>query len=174
MDTLERISTPTDRQLFALHLKLLGELHERGILSSANNPTGDLAEYLFCTAFKDWKRANKSQANFDAIGPAPTEFKYQIKGRRITSFNKSRQLSAIRGLEAAQHFDILAGVLFNEDYSVLKAALIPHGALLNLFKKRSHISFQAHTHSYVFLLVDGIWKVEGVEDVTLRLKSAWY
>jgi hypothetical protein len=31
----------------------------RGILRSSNNPTADLAEYLFCRAF-NWKTANRA------------------------------------------------------------------------------------------------------------------
>lgn len=99
--------------------------------------------------------------------------KYQIKGRRVTDLNGSRQLSAIRGLEEA-HFDFLAGVLFNEDYSILNAALIPHTVLLNLAKERKHISFQEHTNSHRFLRTDDIWKIPGVQDVACQLQSVWY
>lgn len=98
--------------------------------------------------------------------------KYQIKGRPVTGHNRSRQLSAIRGLEGT-HFDFLAGVLFKEDYSVWKAALIPHTVLLSL-KEQKLISFQKHTNSYRFLLVDNIWRIPGVQDVTSRLQSVWY
>jgi hypothetical protein len=85
----------TAPELLALHAKLADELRARSITRSANNPTGDLAEYLFCKAFA-WNQAGNSHANVDAIGPDGT--RYQIKGRRITRFNNSRQLSAIRDL----------------------------------------------------------------------------
>ena|ERR1044071_2293242 len=83
------------RQLLALHAKVADELRARGITRSSNNPTGDLAEYLFCKAF-EWKQAGNSNAHTDAIGPDGT--RYQIKGRRMTRHNKSRQLGAIRDL----------------------------------------------------------------------------
>jgi hypothetical protein len=38
-------------ELLALHAAVSEELRERNVLRSANNPTGDLAEYLFCKAF---------------------------------------------------------------------------------------------------------------------------
>jgi hypothetical protein len=53
----------------------------------------------------------------------------QIKGRQITRFNGSRQLSAIRNLAGA-HSDFLAGVLLSQDYSVMRGALIPHAVAL--------------------------------------------
>jgi len=101
-------------QLLAVHARITDELRSRGITRSVNNPTGDLAEYLFCKAF-GWKQAENSNSNVDAIGL--DQLRYQIKGRRMTRHNNSRQLSALRDLRDAR-FDFLAGVLFAEDYSV--------------------------------------------------------
>jgi hypothetical protein len=100
-------------ELLLLHTQIGDELRKRGITRTANNPTGDLSEYLFCKAF-GWSQAGNSHANVDAIGSDGT--RYQVKGRRITRFNNSRQLSAIRDLNGG-HFDFIAGVLFNEDYT---------------------------------------------------------
>lgn len=84
----------TPRELLALHARIMDELRARGITRSSNNPTGDLAEYLFCRAF-GWKQAGNSNPSLDATGPDGT--RYQIKGRRLTQDNGSRQLSAIKG-----------------------------------------------------------------------------
>ena len=46
--------------LLRLHVSALGELRRRGVLRTANAPTGDLAEHLFCGAFS-WERAANSQ-----------------------------------------------------------------------------------------------------------------
>ncbi len=54
--------------------------------------------------------------------------RYQIKGRRITRDNPSRQLSALRDL-AKDNFDFLAGVLFAEDFGVIRAAIIPRAII---------------------------------------------
>lgn len=147
-------------QLLALHSMIGEELRGRGGTRSANNPTGDLAEFLFCKAF-DWSQSGNSNANIDAIGQ--DGIRYQIKGRRLTRHNKSRQLSAIRELDVA-HFDILAGVLFNEDYSVKRAALIPRYVVVE------HAKFVKRTNSYKFLLRDEIWDANGVEDVSAQLR----
>jgi hypothetical protein len=154
--------TPAD--LLALHSQVADELRVRGITRSANNPTGDLAEYLFCKAF-GWKQAGNSHANIDAVGPNNT--RYQIKGRRLTRFNNSRQLSALRDLDGA-YFDFLAGVLFGEDYSVMRAALIPHAIALK------HASFVKRTNSHRLLLRDDIWNCPGVRDVTLKLRAVTF
>jgi hypothetical protein len=117
-------------ELLLLHTEVGEELRKRGVLRSANNPTGDLSEYLFCKAF-GWTQAGNSHANVDAVGSDGA--RYQIKGRRITRYNNSRQLSALRDLQG-RHFDFIAGVLFNEDYTILRAALIPHAVGLERAK----------------------------------------
>lgn len=155
------LTSLTPPQLLVLHSELADELRTRGITRSSNSPTGDLAEYLFCRAF-GWKQADNSRANVDAIGP--DGMRYQIKGRRTTRFNKSRQVSAIRDM-AGSHFDYLAGVLFNEDYTVLRAALIPHAVAL------AKATYVAHTNSHRFVLRDDIWNARDVRDVTTQLQS---
>ncbi len=155
---LSELSAP---QSLALHAKVADQLRTRGITRSANSPTGDLAEYLFCKAF-GWKQAGNSKANIDAIGP--DGIRYQIKGRRITRYNSSRQLSAIRDLGGA-HFDFLAGILFDEDYKIMRAALIPHAVAME------RATFVKRTNSHRFLLRDEIWSAPCVRDVTTELRA---
>jgi hypothetical protein len=154
-------ATYSAAQLLLLHGQVAEELRERGITRTSNNPTGDLAEYLFCKAF-DWAQADNSKANIDAICPAGV--RYQIKGRRVTRHNKSRQLSAIRDLGGA-HFDFLAGVIFSEDYTVLRAAIIPP-VLVN-----ERATFVARTNSHKFILRDDVWDAPQVRDVTAELRA---
>jgi hypothetical protein len=147
--------------LLALHAQVADELRSLGITRSSNNPTGDLAEYLFCKAF-GWTQSGNSNPSIDAIDSSGN--RYQVKGRRITRYNNSRQLSAIRDLAGA-HFDFLAGVLFNEDDTVMRAALIPHSVALE------RASFVEYTNSHKFLLRDDVWAVAGVRDVTAELRA---
>jgi hypothetical protein len=155
------LSHLTAVELLALHSRVAEGLRKRGITRSSNNPTGDLAEHLFCKAF-GWRQAGNSQANVDAIDA--DGLRYQIKGRRITRHNQSRQLGAIRDL-AGEHFDYLAGVLFFEDYSVMRAAIIPRTIVVE------RASFVARTNSRRFLLRDDVWDVSTVRDVTAKLKA---
>ncbi|MGO9845893.1 MAG: hypothetical protein ACLPKT_04635 [Methylocella sp.] len=91
--------------------------------------------------------------------------RYQIKGRRLTTHNKSRQLGALRDLPA-QRFHFLAAVLFREDYQVFKAALIPHSRVMELAKPVQR------TNSWRFILRDTVWSVPDVRDVTNDLQKA--
>jgi hypothetical protein len=146
-------------ELLALHAAIMEELRGRDVLRSANNPTGDLVEYLFCAAF-GWAQESNSAKAFDALGDDGTRF--QIKGRRIHRRNGSRQLSAIRDLDG---FDMLPAVLFDDDYLVMRAALIPASVV------REKSTYIEHTNSHKFLLRDAIWNAGGVEDVTGRLRQ---
>jgi hypothetical protein len=139
----------------------MDELRVRGVIRSSNNPTGDLAEYLFCKAF-GWTQAGNSNPNLDAIGSDGT--RYQIKGRRLTQHNGSRQLSAIRDLDG-RNFDVLAGVLFSKDYSVQRAALIPYPVV------SSRCAFVSRTNSHKFFLREDVWEAPGVQDVTATLRA---
>jgi hypothetical protein len=62
---LPDLTLMTAAQLLALHAQIGEELRERGVVRSANNPTGDFAEYLFCAAF-GWQQAPNSERGFDA------------------------------------------------------------------------------------------------------------
>lgn len=148
-------------ELLQLHARIADALRERGIARTSNNPTGDLAEYLFCKAF-GWHQAGNSSAHIDAVASDGT--RYQIKGRRVTRHNASRQLSAIRDLDGS-HFDFLAGVIFAEDFAVLRAAIIPPAIVL------AKAAFVARTNSHRFLLRDDIWDAPGVQDVTRQLQE---
>ncbi|XOK15605.1 hypothetical protein ACI6PO_28055 (plasmid) [Agrobacterium tumefaciens] len=149
----------TTAELLTMHAAIMEELRRRNVLRSANNPTGDLAEYLFCAAF-GWQQAANSVKGYDALDG--DGIRYQVKGRRIHHRNKSRQLSAIRALNG---FDVLAVVLFDDDYRIVRAALIP---AVTVKEKAVYI---AHTNSHKFLARDGIWEVAGVIDVTNRLRE---
>lgn len=154
--SLERRS---DLYLLRLHASALVELRRRGTVRTINNPVADYAETLFCRAF-GWRQAPNSERNVDAYGSDGK--RYQIKARRLTQRNPSRQLGALRNLDEGM-FDILAAVLFQEDFRLVRAALIPHELVLD--KSR----YQKHGNSWRFMLMDNIWQCEGVEDVTLQI-----
>ncbi len=149
-------------ELLALHVTVLKELRARRVLRTENNPTGDLAEYLFCAAYGWEPEHGKALDATDADGK-----RYQIKGRRLAGRNPNRQLSAIRDLDG---FDVLAAVLFDDIYRVARAALIPAGVV------RDRSSYDHHTNSYTFVLQDEVWDAPEVVDATdrLRVQEALY
>ncbi len=157
------LSTLYPSQLLVLHADITDELRDRGITRSSNNPLGDYAEHLFCKAF-EWNQENNSAKSFDAVDQT-TNLKYQIKARRLTPQNPSRQLSAIRNLDM-KGFDVLAAALFDRSYQILRAALIPHYIVL------SNAKYVQHSNSWRFILHEKIWIEQGVTDVTEQLRTA--
>ncbi len=146
--------------LLGLHAGIMEELRRRGVARNENNPTGNLAGFLFCAAFS-WRQAPNSERGYSASDGRGV--RYQIKGRRLHRRNKSRQLSAIRDLDG---FDTLAAVLFDKEYRVLRAALIPNTVV------RERCKFVQHTNSHKFMLHDDVWDDGRVTDVTGELQTA--
>ncbi|MDE0058935.1 MAG: hypothetical protein OXI22_04190 [Defluviicoccus sp.] len=153
------LSKMTLRRLLGLHAGIMEELRRRGVARNENNPTANLAEFLFCRAYA-WQKAPNSEKGFSASDCG--SLRYRIKGRRLHRRNESRQLSAIRDLDG---FDTLAAVLLDNEYRVLRAALIP-GAIV-----RERCKFDRHTNSYNFMLTDDIWDDVRVMDATMKLRT---
>lgn len=147
--------------LLDLHARIIEELRARDLVRTSNNPVGDFAEYLFCKAF-GWERRGNSNAHLDAVDADGK--RYQIKARKLTAHNASRQLGAIRDLEKG-HFDYLAAVLFSDRFEVRRAIILPH-ALIG-----EHAKYVPHTNSHKFMLRDDVWNLPNVRDVTAELRS---
>jgi hypothetical protein len=147
-------------ELLGTYARVLDELRLNGVVRSSNNPVGDYAEYLFCRAF-NWELSSKSSKGYDASDIKG--YRYQIKGRRLTPQNQSRQLSAIRDIKK-RLFDYLAAVLFEANFTVRRAAIIPFGVV------RRKAMPDRHVHAVRFLLVDGLWDHPRVRDVTGELR----
>jgi hypothetical protein len=135
----------------------------RGIVRSANNPVAGVAEYLVVNAF-GLKRVPQSTKGYNAMDVNGQ--KYEIKSRRLTQHNPPRILGAIRDGEHV-NFNFLARVLFNEDFSLYKACLIPHEIAL----KESN--FQEHTNAHILELDDSLWHRSGVTDITANLQAVF-
>jgi hypothetical protein len=151
----------SDSQLLSGYGAILVELRRREIVRSSNNPLSDYAELLFCKAF-GWSRENKTAFGHDATDGAG--LRYQVKGRRLTRDNRSRQMSAIHNLDKTP-FDQLAGVLVDEAFHIIRAALVPVAVV------RAKSLYVAHTNSWRFLLRDEIWNLPDVREVTEELRA---
>jgi len=149
-------------QLFTIYCDILDLLRERALIRSTNNPVGDYAEHLVSSAL-GLTLAAKSTTGFDAVDTYGK--RYEIKARRITRHNKSRQLSAIRGLDNC-HFDFLVGVLFSEDFKVLKACLIPQCKVDHFGKYKEHVN------ATIVHLRDAVWDAPDVVDITDAVRAA--
>ena len=117
------------------------------------------AEWLVAQALGLELRSN-SAAGYDATNQDGV--RYQIKARRMTPDNRSRQLSAIRKLDEAD-FDRLIGVIFNAAFEVTDAYEIPHEVIADYSRYRSH------TNAHVLHLQGGLLADPRVKDIANRL-----
>jgi len=124
------------KELLQLQSEIINELQRRKIVRTKNNPLGDYTEWLVAKGL-GLELATNSAAGYDGVDSEG--IKIQIKGRRVTPENKSRQLGAIRNLEV-NDFDQLAAVIFNENYDVIDALLIPHKVVGEYAKFRKHVN----------------------------------
>lgn len=159
-DELEIASVP---ELLRLYDAVLRQLTSRGVLRSTNNPIADYAEWLVAGAL-GLQLAGKSAAGFDAVGPEPERLRYQVKARRPTPQNPSRQLSFMHGLDR-DPFDVLVGVLFTPTLEVHRVAAIPIDLV------RAHAAYVAHVNAWRFILRDSVWDWPEVTDLTDVVRS---
>lgn len=146
-----------DAALFRLYADVMQEIRHRGLSKGMNNPIADYAEKLVAKALHA-EVMPQSNTGFDLRGPG--DIRYEVKARRMNRDRSSRQLSALRNLKD-RHFDFLVGVLFNEDFTVYRAAIIPWEVV------RDNAVYRPHTNAWVFHLRDGVWNLPGVKDLAL-------
>ena len=131
----------TDAEVAKTWAQCMNELRDRDLIRTANTPVGDYAERICCERL-GLHRKGFSAKSIDAIGSDGTT--YQIKGRRLTPSNRSRQVSAIRDIHEAP-FDVLLAVYFDEDLNLLEIWQIPHEVV-------AEAPFVARTNSTRFVL----------------------
>jgi hypothetical protein len=136
-------------------------LQERGILRTFNNPVADYAEWLVAARL-NLRLANKSKSGHDAVDSDGK--RYQIKGRRLTPKNTSTQLSVIRNLDQ-RPFDELAAVVFNADFSVAYAALVPCEAVL------ANSRYSKHQNGHIFMMRRTVLELPEVREITAQLAT---
>lgn len=148
-------------KLLHLHAEVLAQLRARGLVRTGNNPVGDYAEALFARAF-GWTVEANSARGHDAVDAEGQ--RYQIKARRLTAHNASRQLGILRNLDQTP-FDHLAAVLMDERAAILRAIIVPISVV------REHSKFMAHVNGWRFMLRDAMWDHPGARDVTPQLTA---
>ena len=130
------LTRSSERELLQLHSAIISELKLRGVVRTMNNPLGDYTEWLVAKAL-NLELAGNSTACYDGLDSGGTRF--QIKGRRITPDSPSKQLSAIRNLDAKE-FDCLAAVVFDQHYDIMDAVLVPHEVVTEYATYRKHVN----------------------------------
>ena len=151
----------TIKTLLQTQANIIQELKNREVVRTQNNPVGDFTEWLVAKAY-DLELANNSTTGYDAIDAAGS--KIQIKGRRVTADNPSRQLSAIRKYEE-KDFDELIAVIFDEDFNIELAVRMPHAVI------GDYSRFSKHSNAHILLLKGEIFKDTRVEHITHHLQN---
>jgi hypothetical protein len=149
------------KELLQQHSAIIDELKRRSIVRTKNNPVGDYTEWLVAKGL-GLELAGNSSAGYDGIDSEGV--KIQIKGRRITPENKSRQLSAIRKLKE-KDFDQLAAVIFNENYEIIDAVLIPHEVI------EEYASYRSHVNAHILHLKGPILNDPRIKDIKRLISS---
>ena len=134
------------KELLRLQSSITDELIERKIVRTRNSPLGDYTEWLVARAL-GLELQDNSQADYD--GEDRNGMRVQIKGRQITTGNKSRRLSAIRKLNE-KGFDALAAVIYDKNFNVVDALLIPHEVVVE------YASFSKHVNGHILTINESI------------------
>lgn len=148
-----------EEELLQLYGKLMEELRQRKLIRSSNNPVSDYAEKIVCERLS-LSQATKSIKGYDAIDEN-TGMKYQIKARRLTRYNKSRQLGVIRNLDE-ELFDYLIAVIFDEFFKPIEIWRIPRKTI------PKYARYSRLQNGHILVLTGKI-----LEDKTVTLISEW-
>lgn len=156
------LSAKTVRELLALWVEVMDELTSRGVVRTQNNPTADLAERIACDAL-GLTMADKNAKGHDAVDSSG--YLYQIKGRRLSRGATRKPLGVVRDLDEGQ-FQHLVVVLFDYDFSINLACVIPYDAFCGIARAVKRLNGHRITAG------PGLLDVPGVRDVTEAARRA--
>ena len=148
------------KEMLCLFGSILDELQTRGIVRTSNNPVSDYTEWLVSQSL-GLTLCGNSEKGFDSTDKSGV--KYEIKARRVTPKNPSRQFSAIRKLDG-KHFDFLIAVVYDKNFEVILALKLPHAVVVAKSK------WQKETNSFLLHAKDNLKGEAGVEDVMHLLR----
>jgi hypothetical protein len=147
--------------LLTTYAAILHALNRHGVVRSYNTPVADITEWLV-SEHLGLALLPKSNKSVDAVDDC--QLRYQIKGRWIAGRNKSKQLGAIRDLNS-NPFDFLVAVVFDSDFVVDYAAIIP----LQVVQRRC--TPVSRTNSHRFSFTRSVLSEPGVIDITEKLQE---
>jgi hypothetical protein len=147
--------------LLSAYAVALHGLRSHGVIRSFNSPVGDIAEWIVSKKLQLTLTpiSNRSYDAVDARGA-----RYQIKARWRAGANQSKQLGALRDL-ASNPFEFLVAVIFDGDFIVDYAAVIP----MEVVQQRSR--YVARTNSHRMSFPRNVLSLPGVRDITPELQT---
>lgn len=150
----QEIKKISDIKLLGLYDDIMEELRDRELIRTSNNPVADYGEHIVAKKLR-LKLMPSSYKSADAVDEK-TGIKYQIKSRRITIHNSSRQLGVIRNLEKSD-FSYLIAIFFDNKFNILNMYKIPK----SIIKKYSR--FSKHQNGYILIMRGHILSDKKVE-----------
>ncbi len=153
------MKTKNTNELMNLYAEILTELNARNVVRTYNSPVGDYAEWLVAKCMNLHLEKN-SQKGYDAIDPK-TGMRYQVKSRweRGAASTKSRELNVIRNLDDDQ-FDCLVAVIFDDQFHVKEAYLIPHDTIA------TYARYNKHQNGYILIAMGDVLHDPSVKNIT--------
>ena len=124
------------RELLEGYDGVMRELRRRKVIRSSNNPVADLAEQIGSVAF-GLTLGGRSTKGHDGVATDGT--RWQIKGRRRTLENQSRQLGVLRNLDDGQ-FEYLLAIYFDSSFAVEAAYRITLPAVRRYARFRKSVN----------------------------------
>jgi uncharacterized protein DUF6998 len=147
--------------LLSAYAVALHGLRSHGVIRSFNSPVGDIAEWMVSKKLQ-LTLTPMSNRSHDAVDTSGA--RYQIKARWCPSRNRSMQLGAVRDL-ASNPFEFLVAVVFDDDFMVDYAAVIP----LPTVQQRS--GYVARTNSHRLSFPRSVLRLPSVRDLTAELQT---
>ena len=160
-----KFNKQTDKDLLEVYAELMEEMRIRKLIRSNNNPVSDYAEKLVIEKF-GLELCSKSTTGYDAIN-TKTKVKFQIKARRLTKHNKSRQLGVIRNIDE-KLFDFLIVILFDDLFNVVEAYKVPFPVVFKTAKE--HGRWNDQQHGYILHADNKLTSKAKVIDITSKFK----
>lgn len=163
MSIAEDLSSRSVASLLAGYAAALAELKRRGVVRTDNAPAGDYAEWLVAKALGGTIAVSTSEKSWDIN--APGYGLLQVKCRLVSTPPKAGQIqtSPFRSWD----FDRAAFVMLSgQDYSVVRAALVPVDAVRAAGQRRDHVG------GWVVQMRPSLLQAEGAEDISERLRAA--
>ena len=153
-----KLNNLNDKELFHLYSDLMEELRNRELIRSSNNPVSGYAEKIVADKLS-LSLERGSNKGCDATDLKNGK-KYQIKSRRLTKHNKSRQLGVIRNLDQ-NLFDYLIAVIFDQRFETQEIWQIP----IEIISK--YAKFSEHQNGFILQLKGKILKDGKVSQIQI-------
>ena len=149
---LSKLSIP---ELLSFYVDVENEFIRHKISRKRGEIVGGYTEMLVCQTL-GLRPTEIEMSGYDATDPEDRNKRYQIKGRRFSKRNS--QMGAIKRLDPPG-FEFFVGVIYKPDFTVLRAAKIPYGVLMELSELRRT------TNGHQLSLTNKVIQRDDVEDI---------